>query len=126
MASKKTKLNQDILEKASPMLTQKAVKLALQGDTGIMKLCLEQDRPIKISLPEIKTTADIPPALNVILCAVTNGEITPNEAKTLTDMLDNYRKALETTDLELRISDLEKKYEATAGSQGSRYSKSWG
>lgn len=36
------------------------------------------------------------------------GEITQGEGQTLTPMLDAYRKALETTDLEARLTALEK------------------
>jgi len=59
-------------------------------------------------LPKIKGAEDLPKVLGAILEAVAQGEITPGEGQTLTAMLDAYRKGLETTDLEARITALEK------------------
>jgi len=90
------------------------VELAQSGNLVALRLCLERllpprkDRPISFTLPKIKGAEDLPKVLGAILEAVAQGEITPGEGQTLTPMLDAYRKALETTDLEARLTALEK------------------
>ena len=60
------------------------------------------------NLPPLAEAQDLPQALQAILVAVARGEITPGEGQILTAMLDTYRKGLEATDLEARITALEK------------------
>ena len=50
---------------------------------------------------------DIPAALAAILEAVTKGEITPGEGQAMAAMLEAYRKGVELTDIEARVSALE-------------------
>ena len=95
-------------------MTRKAVELAKAGNPMALRLCLERflpprkDRPISFNLPKVEGVQDLPKVLGAILEAVAQGEITPREGQTLTAMLDAYRKGLETTDLEARITALEK------------------
>ena len=78
-----------------------------------LRLCLERllpprkDRPITFDLPPLEGAEDLPQALKAVLEAVAQGEITPGEGHTFTAMLDTYRKGLETTDHEARITALE-------------------
>jgi hypothetical protein len=87
-----------LLEGQAEGLTQKAIQLALEGDTVALRLCLERllparkERPVSLSLPKIGGTADLPAALARILDAVTSGEINPGEGQTITAMLEAYRK----------------------------------
>jgi hypothetical protein len=53
--------------------------------------------------------ADIQIALAAILEAVACGEITPDEAKDLSGIIEAVRKGIELVDLEARISALEKR-----------------
>ena len=48
-------------------------------------------------------------AMAVISSGVADGELTPSEGQVLSGMIENYRKAIETTELEQRIGELEKK-----------------
>ena len=48
-------------------------------------------------------------AMAVISSGVADGELTPSEGQILSGMVENYRKAIETTELEQRIGELEKK-----------------
>jgi hypothetical protein len=113
--NKATLASQALLDGEAEALTRKAVELAKDGNPVALRLCLERllpprkDRPVNLSLPTIKGTEDLVAALGAIVAAVARGEITPGEGQTLTAMLDAYRKGLETTDLEARITALEKK-----------------
>jgi hypothetical protein len=48
-------------------------------------------------------------AMAVISSGVADGELTPSEGQALSGMVENYRKAIETSELEERISNLEKR-----------------
>lgn len=112
--NKATLATQALLEGEAEALTRKVVELAKEGNSVALRLCLERllpprkDRPIIFALPPLEGAEDLPQALKAILGAVARGEITPGEGHTLTVMLDAYRKGLETTDLEARITALEK------------------
>lgn len=103
-----------MLDGEAEALTRKLVELAKGGHPVALRLCLDRllpprkDRPISLTLPTIKETADLVKALGAIVEAVSQGAITPGEGQTLATMLDAYRKGLETTDLEARITALEK------------------
>ena len=112
--NKATLATQALLDGEAEALTRKVVELAKDGNPVALRLCLERllpprkDRPITFNLPPLEGAQDLPQALQAILEAVARGEITPGEGQILTAMLDTYRKGLETTDLEARITALEK------------------
>lgn len=112
--NKTTLATQALLDGEAEALTRKAVELAKTGNPMALRLCLDRvlpprkDRPINFTMPKVEGVQDLPKVLGAILEAVAQGEITPGEGQTLTSMLDAYRKGLETTDLEARITALEK------------------
>jgi len=112
--NKATLATQALLDGEAEVLTRKAVELAKEGHPVALRLCLERllpprkDRPINFSLPRITGAAELPKALGAILEAVARGEITPGEGQALTAMVEAFRKGLETTDLEARVTALEK------------------
>jgi hypothetical protein len=111
--NKATLASQALLEGEAETLTRKVVELAKEGNPVALRLCLERllpprkDRPITFALPKLEGAEDLPRALKAIVEAVAQGEITPGEGQTLTTLLDAYRKGLETTDLEARVTALE-------------------
>jgi hypothetical protein len=115
--NKATLASQALLDGEAEALTRKVVELAKDGHPVALRLCLERplpprkDRHISFSLPKIKGADDLPQALQVIVEAVAQWEITPGEGHTLMAMLDVYRKGLEITDHEARITELEKERE---------------
>lgn len=102
-----------LLEGEAEALTRKAVEMALDGDTVAMRLCLDRiapvrkDRPITFTLPPIESTADLPRATGALLEAVAAGELTPAEASDISKAVDAHVKALEVTDLHVRLTRLE-------------------
>ena len=109
-----TLATQALLDGEAEALTRKVVELAKDGHPVALRLCLERllpprkDRPINFSLPSITGAADLLRALGAILEAVALGEITRVEGQALTAMVEAFRKGLETTDLEARVTALEK------------------
>ena len=108
-----TRQAQSLLDGQTEALTTKAIELALAGDITALRLCLDRilpprkDRPVEIDLPPVETGADHAPALAAVVAAVAIGDLVPAEGKALAEILELHRKAIETFELERRISDLE-------------------
>jgi hypothetical protein len=96
-------------------LPRKAIERALDGDAVSLRLCLERiiparrDSPISLKLPKVAGAGDIPKALGAVLKAVADGEITPREGQALTAMIETYRRGLELSDIEARLTTLEER-----------------
>lgn len=111
--NKATLAAQTLLDGQCEALTEKAVQLALEGDTVALKLCLDRiapaakDRPICFNLPEINSANDAARAAGAVLTAVAQGEVTPLEAAAVMGLIEGYRRTLETSELEQRIAALE-------------------
>lgn len=104
-----------LLDGEAEALSRKAVDLALEGDTTALRLCLERiapprkDAPVSFDLPEMRNAGDALTAINHIVQAVSNGDLTPGEATSMTGLIETFRRSAETEDLERRISRLEAK-----------------
>ena len=110
---KATMAVEELLDGQVKQLTQKAVEAALGGDMTAMRLCLERicpprkDQPVLIDLPEMTTSKGASRVMAGILEAVADGDITPDEASRVASIVEVYRKTLETSELEARLSALE-------------------
>lgn len=62
-----------------------------------------------IDLPELDSAADLPKLTAAIFKATTQGQLAPSEATTLTALVGSHSKALETANLEQRITALEQR-----------------
>ena len=105
---------QSLLEGEAEALTRKAVEMALSGDSTALKLCLDRiapprkDRPIRIDLPQASNAQETVALSETILRQVAEGELTPLEAQPVMAMVEQYRRIMETAELEQRISELER------------------
>jgi len=101
------------LDGEAEALTRKAIGLAKAGDISALRLCIERigpvrkDVPIQFELPVIKNAGEAAKAAAAVLRAVSEGEITPLEGAAVMGLVENFRKALETSELEARIVALE-------------------
>ncbi len=104
-----------IMERGAREITEAVVGLAKEGDLSAARLVLERlvppakERPIALTLPETASAEGIAQAQGAILQAVAAGELLPGEAVTLSNIVEARRKALETQQLEQRITALESK-----------------
>lgn len=111
--NKATRVVEALLEGQSEALTQKAVDMALGGDTTAMRLCLERiappkkDSPVSFDLPTIDSATQAAEAAQAVLQAVSGGEITPLEGAAVMGLVEQYRRTLELTEFEVRLSALE-------------------
>jgi hypothetical protein len=103
-----------ILEENAAALTNKAVEQALNGNSIALKICLQRlvppphDRTVTIPLPERDASAeDILAAHSAVLRAVSTGEISPQEAHTLSLLLEARRRSWEAVQFSARLADVE-------------------
>ncbi len=110
---KVTRAVEELLEGEAEKISRKALDMALEGDTTALRLCLERiaparkDAPVRFDLPPINTAQEASQAASAVLLAVSEGEITPLEGATVMALVENYRRVLETSEFEARITALE-------------------
>jgi hypothetical protein len=102
-----------LLDGEAEALTRQAVKMALDGDGAALRLCLERiapprkDAPVQFNLPRMETARDAAKAAGAVLEAVAEGELTPTEGAHIMQLIENFRRTLETSELEARVAALE-------------------
>jgi hypothetical protein len=95
-------------------ILKKMVEAAKGGDLRAAELVLSRlwpprkGRTIAMDLPPIQDAADVVKALGAVADAVAAGEITPDEGSAVCSVLETKRRAIETVELEARITNLEK------------------
>lgn len=106
---------QRLIDEDAEAITQKAVEMALEGDSTAMRLCIERiaparkDAPVEFDMPEINSAQDAAQAAAAVLSEVSLGTITPLEGATVMGLLEQYRRTLEASDFEKRLEALEAK-----------------
>ena len=107
-----------LLDGEAEALTRKAVELALEGEGSALRLCLERiipprrERPVKLGLPAVRGAADLAGTMAAITTAATQGTITPGQAAELARVVEIFVRAVETSDFERRLRELEEAYAA--------------
>ena len=110
-----TKLAEKLIDGQCEALVQRAVEMALNGDIQALKLLIERlvparkDRPVSLELPKVQSAQDVIKAMGLVIESVGRGEIEPEQAKTLSTILELNRRSIETVDIEERLLALEKK-----------------
>jgi hypothetical protein len=98
---------------AGRAILEKMVEAAKTDDLRAAELVLQRiwparkSRPIALTLPAIQSAFDVVAAVGVVADAVGAGDITPDEGQAVVSILEAKRKAIETVDLEVRLSALE-------------------
>jgi hypothetical protein len=92
------------------------VELAKSGDTVAIRLVLERICParrgrlVRFNCSEaIKSSSDVTDVLSEVLVATAQGELTPEEASSIAQVLEIQRRAIELVDIDNRLSALEKR-----------------
>jgi hypothetical protein len=124
--NKATLAAMELLAGEAEGLTRKAVDAALAGDPMASRLCLERilprchERPIKFALPPIESAADISAVMKAVTAALASGDITPGEAGRIACVVDTFVRAIETSEFDRRLQELESRLKrpAAAGATG--------
>jgi hypothetical protein len=96
-------------------LTRKAIELAIAGDVGALRLCLDRiiapqrEQPVAFAIPPIADAGDLAAAMAAVVGAAARGAITPAEAASLSQVFEAYARAIEATEHEHRLRALEAK-----------------
>ncbi len=102
-----------LFEGEAEAIGRKCIDLALGGDGIALRLVMERlvplrkGRPVQFDMPDVDGVADLSNALGAVLKATAAGVLTPEEASSISQILDARRRAIETAELERRIADLE-------------------
>jgi hypothetical protein len=118
--NKATVAAERLLDGEAEALTRKAVELALDGEAGGLRLCLERiipprrERPVKLGLAAVRGTGDLAGTMAAITTAAAQGAITPGEAAELARVVEIFVRAVETSDFERRLRELEEAHAARA------------
>ncbi len=113
--NKATTLALAVLEKDVEAIAKVVTAAAKGGDLQAARLVLERlvppmrERPVNVDLPPMDTIAGINAAQQAILDAVGRGDLLPGEGISLSGIVEQRRKAIETQELEQRIAALEGK-----------------
>ena len=110
---KVTRAVEELLNGQAEAISQKAVDMALEGDSTALRLCLERLAPprkdvtVSFDLPRMECAQDAAGAAQAVLWAVSEATLTPLEGASVMALIEAYRKTLETSELERRVAELE-------------------
>ena len=111
--NKATLVLDQIADDAGKAILEMMVESAKGGDMRAAELVLQRiwparkSRPIALTLPAIQSASDVVAAVGAVADAVGAGDITPDEGQAVASILEAKRKAIETVELERRLSALE-------------------
>lgn len=106
-----------LVEPHKDALFDTAIKLALNGNESMLRLFLERMLPAKpiddaiaVKMPLIGNNKALTISVwgETILQAVLQGELTPEQARTVMGVIDAQRKNIETSDLAIRLMEIER------------------
>ncbi len=95
-------------------LVRAVIDKALAGDSACLRLCLERlvppqrERPVYISLPAVQSMNDATSILPGLIAGVASGDVLPSQAAAVAGVIESFRRAIETQNLEHRVAELER------------------
>ena len=101
------------LDGEAEALLRRTVELAHAGSGFHMKLALDRtlpplrERPMPFAMPPITTAADLAPAMDAILAAVSRGQITTGQAVELSMVVATRLRALEASEFDRQLRAIE-------------------
>lgn len=104
-----------LMEKGAKEITDAVVAAAKAGDLTAARMILDRlappakERPVSLALPDTGTAEGVSAAQQAILQAVAAGDLMPGEGTALAGIVETRRRALETQELESRVTALEAK-----------------
>jgi hypothetical protein len=108
-----TRLAEALIDGRAKELVDKAVAMALAGDPTAMRIVLDRlcpprrERSVSLDMPSIKSATDLIAAAAALTDATAAGDITTGEAASLSTLVGNVAKAIETVEIVARLTKLE-------------------
>jgi hypothetical protein len=94
-------------------IVQKAIAMAASGDPTALRIVMDRlcpprrERTISLAMPSIKSASDLIMAAAALTDATAAGDITPSEAASLSTLVGNVAKAIETVEIVARLERIE-------------------
>lgn len=112
------KLFKALIEPYKDALIEKAINLALDGNEAMLRLFLERmlppkpnDDTINIDIPfDLKKIQGVLESGELTLKAISEGTITPQQARIVLSALETQRKNIETSEIEERVAAIEREF----------------
>ena len=111
--NKATLLLDKLADTEAEAIQRQVIAAAKAGDLKAAELILariwppRRGRPVRLELPRVRTVAEVSDGLAVVVDAMADGEVTPEEAAIISGVLETRRKALETEQILQRLERLE-------------------
>jgi hypothetical protein len=118
----------DLLGESAEDIIATVIKRAKKGDAIALRLCVERlvpiraarDRAVEVALPAAESAVDLVHAAAVVIDGAASGEMTLSEAHEFMRLLELQRRAIETSELVMRIEALESSGEGAAAPEAGR------
>ncbi len=111
--NKITQMVEQLVEGQAEQLVRKVLELAQAGDVSCLRMILDRlyqlrkGQPVNVVMPPINSSQDVLPAIASIWTAIRDGRLTPDEANTLSIVIDRSIQAIELHDITKRVAALE-------------------
>ena len=105
---------QEMLEQRAEELVEKLVAMAIAGNIGALRLCLDrlarggQNEPLLCEMPPLQKASDAVAAIAGVASAAAAGDVTADEAAKLARVISLYVNTLEAHEFEDRLARLER------------------
>jgi hypothetical protein len=105
---------QELLEQKAEQLVGKVVAMAIAGNIGALRLCLDRlvparkNEPLVCEMPPLAKAADAVAVIAGIASAAVAGDVTADEAAKLAKVISLYVNTLEAREFEDRLALLER------------------
>jgi hypothetical protein len=104
--NRSTTFAEALLDGEAEMIHRNLIRAAVDGEPWAVRLCIDRmsprlrprASPIAFELPQIRTAADIPPAIARISSALAEGDLTIDEAERYTRVLKNWMEMLQSAE----------------------------
>jgi hypothetical protein len=106
---------ESLMGEYGPQVTARVIKRACEGHMTAARLILDRVAPVRrgravhLKIGGIGDAASVMNAHAALLTEVAAGRLTPEEAEPISAMLGAHLKAIETTDIDRRLRDIENK-----------------
>ena len=104
-----TRIPEALIDGKANEIVEKAIAMAASGDPTALRIIMDRlcpprrERTVEITLPSSKSAEDLVAAAAAITDATAAGDITPSEAASMSTLVGNVAKAIETVEIVARL-----------------------
>jgi hypothetical protein len=108
-------LAEQLLDGEAEELIRKVIAKAKHGNLPALRICIDRilpprrERTVHFTMPELRSVGDASKAISALKSAVAKGELGASETAELAKLIETYVRAVEATELEHRLLNLEQR-----------------